>query len=406
MALIEICDTDRSGQAAGRAWTLGVVLAVALGFIMAMLDVTVVNVTLGDVQREFDSPLSTLVWIVDAYTLTFASLLLLGGSLADWLGAKRAYISGLAIFVMASGFCGVSTSTSYLILARLLQGCGAAFFLPSSLTLLTQSFPDAATRTRMVGVWGAFIGAAAGSGPFVGGLVIHQFGWRSIFYLNLPIGVFGVILTAMLLRPSRPNPRPFDFTSHLLIMGALSGISFTLIEGPPFGWFASRGIVLSALAAASAVTLFVLRERAAQHPVIPRALFHNGPFWTLNGAGFLLSFVLFGEIFVVSLLLEKARGASAFMTGIQMLPIMGVFAFVNYFAGRLGALWSGRRIMSVGFGVAAFGAASTMSLGGAAPYSLLAITLALWQRRTRICRPHKSLRPSPSNMETLRGSSS
>ena len=127
-----------------RLWKVGVVFAIALGFIMAMLDVTVVNVALADVQREFSSPLSKLVWIVDAYALTFASLLLLGGSLADWIGAKRAYISGLAVFVCASALCGFATSTAFLIIARLLQGIGAAFFLSSSLRLLTQSFPDAA----------------------------------------------------------------------------------------------------------------------------------------------------------------------------------------------------------------------------------------------------------------------
>jgi MFS transporter, DHA2 family, methylenomycin A resistance protein len=377
MNLTETTPTHPPGQAVSNVWTIGIVLAVALGFIMAMLDVTVVNVALGDIQREFASPLSTLVWIVDAYTLTFASLLLLGGSFADWWGAKRAYIGGLLIFVSASALCGVSTSTGFLIAARLLQGCGAAAFLPSSLTLLTQSFPDTAMRTRMVGVWGAFIGAAAGSGPFVGGLLIHHFGWRSIFYLNLPVGALGVCLTAILLRPSQPSPRPFDIVSHLLMMAGLSSISFTLIEGPVFGWFMSRAIVLSTLGAVSAITLFSLRERTTPHPVIPHALLHNGPFWILNGVGFLLSFVIFGEIFVVSLLLEKARGASAYQTGIQMLPIMGVFAFVNYFAGRFAAVWGTKRIMTLGYGVAALGAVSTMIVGGSAGYWQLAITFAI-----------------------------
>lgn len=153
-----------------RLWKVGVIFAVALGSVTAMLEVSVVNVALGDIQREFTSPLSTLVWIVDAYALTFASLLLLGGSLADRIGAKRAYISGLVIFELASALCGLAASTSVLIVARLPQGVGAAFFLPSSLTLLTLSFPDPATRTRMIGVYGTFVGAAAGSGPFIGGL--------------------------------------------------------------------------------------------------------------------------------------------------------------------------------------------------------------------------------------------
>ncbi|GGF35883.1 methylenomycin A resistance protein [Aliidongia dinghuensis] len=360
-----------------RLWKVGVIFAVALGFVMAMLDVTVVNVALGDIQREFTSPLSTLVWIIDAYTLTFASLLLLGGSLADRIGAKRTYISGLMIFVLASAVCGLATSASILVVARLLQGVGAAFFLPSSLTLLTQSFPDPVTRTRMIGVYGAFVGAAAGSGPFVGGLVVHELGWRSIFYLNLPIGALGVILTAILLRPSKPKPRPFDVASHLLLMGALSGVSFTLIEGHSLGWFASRTIVFSVLVALASITLFAVRERLASHPVIPHALLHNRRFWTFNATGTLMSAVLFGEIFVVTLFLEKARGASAFMAGIQMLPIMGVFAFVNYYAGRISSVWSNRRIMIVGYGTAALGAASTILVGGAAPYWLLALTLGI-----------------------------
>ena len=351
-----------------RAPKLAVVLAISLGFIMAILDVTVVNVALGDIQHEFGSALPTLVWIIDAYTLTFASLLMLGGSLADWLGAKQAYALGLLIFVFASALCGGATSTNMLIIARLLQGCSAAFFVPSSLTLLTESFPDRATRTKMVGVWGAFIGAAAGAGPFIGGLLVHQFGWRSIFYLNLPIGALGVLLTAILLRPSQRSRRPFDLVSHLLIVGTLSGLSYTLIEGPSLGWFASRSIVLSTFTLVSTGALFLLRERTARHPVIPIELLHNRPFWALNGVGSLISFVLFGEIFVVSLFLEKDRGASAFWTGVEMLPIMGVFAFMNYFSGHLAARWGGRRIMTIGFSIGAFGAVTAALLGSSVPY--------------------------------------
>jgi DHA2 family methylenomycin A resistance protein-like MFS transporter len=229
----------------------------------------------------------------------------------------------------------------------------------------------------MIGVYGAFVGAAAGSGPFVGGLIVHELGWRAIFFLNLPIGVVGVILTAVLLRPSRPTHRPFDIVSHLLLMSALSGVSFTLIEGHSLGWFGSRAIVLSVLLALASIALFALRERVASHPVVPRILLHNPRFWTFNATGTLMSAVLFGEIFVVTLFLEKARGASAFAAGIQMLPIMGVFAFVNYYAGRVSSVWSNRRIMIAGYGTAALGAAATVLVGGAAPYWLLALTLGI-----------------------------
>ena len=367
----------RFGRSPSPMWTLGVVLAVSLGFVMAMLDVTVVNVALGDIQNEFGASLSALVWVVDAYTLTFAALLLLGGSLADWLGAKRAYMAGLLLFICASAFCGLASSTTMLIVARLLQGCGAALFMPSSLTLLTESFPDRATRAKMLGIWGAFVGAAAGAGPFIGGVLIHQFGWRSIFYLNLPIGALGVVLTALLLRPSSRNPRPFDFISHLLIMAALSGLSFALIEGPVLGWFASPQITISACVSAAALALVVVRERLAAHPVIPREMIRNGPVWLLNGMGFLVNFVIFGEIFVVSLFLEKARGTSALMTGVEMLPIMGIVSLSNYGSGFLAGSWGGRRIMMVGNAVGVLGALAAMLLGGGAPYGLLVIAIAI-----------------------------
>ena len=322
---------DRRGAAAAsveecaprptRAWTFCVILAVSLGFVMAMLDVTVVNVALGSIQHEFRAPLSELVWVIDAYTLTFAALLLLGGALADRLGAKRAYMIGLAWFVAASAFCGAASSGPMLIAARLLQGVGAAFFMPSSLSLLTESFPDRATRTKLLGIWGAIVGAAAGAGPFVGGLLVYNFGWRSIFYLNLPIGILGVILTSLFLRPSLRKTGVFDLASHGFIMLALAGLSFVLIEGPTFGWF-SNWIVTAAAITAIAFFLIVMRERSAAHPVIPRSLAGNAPFWALNGMGFLVNFVIFGEVFLVSLYLQKAHGTSALVTGMDMLPIM------------------------------------------------------------------------------------
>lgn len=361
----------------GRNWTLGVIVAVALGFVMAMLDATVVNVALEDIRRDFGAPLPDLVWIVDAYTLSFAALLLLGGSLADWAGAKRAYIGGLVVFVSASTLCGLAGSTGMLIAARFLQGCGAALFMPSSLSLLTQSFPDRKTRTRLLGVWGALVGAAAGSGPFIGGVLISQLGWRSIFYLNLPIGALGVLLTAVLVRPSARALRPFDFISHVLIVVALAGLSFTLIQGPVLSWFSSRPITVSTIAAAAALLLFILRQQRGAHPVIPHALLRNAPFLALNGMGFLVNFVIFGEIFVVSLFLQQARGASALRTGIEMLPIMGVISFMNFCSGHFAASWGGRRVMMVGNATATIGAAIVVFLGGGSPYWVLAVAIAI-----------------------------
>jgi len=359
-----------------RAWTIGVVLAVSLGFVMAMLDVTVVNVALGSIQQEFHAPLSELVWVIDAYTLTFAALLLLGGALANRLGAKRTYMIGLAWFVAASVFCGIASSGVMLIAARLLQGIGAAFFMPSSLSLLTESFPDRVTRTKLLGIWGAIVGIAAGSGPFVGGLLVYNFGWRSIFYLNLPIGILGIILTSLFLRPSLRKADVFDLASHAFIMVALAALSFVLIEGPTFGWF-SKWILASAAIAALAFLMILMRERSAAHPVIPHTLAHNAPFWALNGMGFLVNFVIFGEVFLVSLYLQKAHGASALLTGIDMLPIMGMFSILNVSSGYLSNRWGERHVMLIGLSCAIVGTSFAVLIGGGVPYWMLIAPIAL-----------------------------
>jgi DHA2 family methylenomycin A resistance protein-like MFS transporter len=343
---------------------------------MAMFDVTVVNVALGSIQREFGAPLSELVWVIDAYTLTFAALLLFGGALADRLGAKRTYMIGLVWFVVASMFCAAASSGPILVAARLLQGIGAAFFMPSSLSLLTESFPDRVTRTKLLGIWGAIVGAAAGAGPFVGGLLVYNFGWRSIFYLNVPIGILGVILTSLFLRPSLRKNGGFDLASHAFIILSLAGLSFVLIEGPTFGWL-SHWIVTVAAITAMGFCLIVIRERGAAHPVIPRSLAGNAPFWALNGMGFLVNFVMFGEVFLMSLYLQKAHGASALVTGVDLLPVMCMFSLFNVGSGFLSNRWGGRRVMLVGLSCAVTGTSFVVLLGGGVSYWLLVFPIAL-----------------------------
>ena len=362
---------------ASRPMTYGIVIAVALGNVMAMLDVTVVNVALDNIQADFGTNLNALVWIVDSYTLTFAALLLLGGSLADRFGAKDAYIVGLLCFIAASAMCGLSPNVIALIIARLLQGCGAALFMPSSLSLLSQSFPDRRTRAKMVGIWGAIVGTSVGAGPVVGGFLVHACGWRSIFFLNLPIGAIGVLLTAMLLNRSPLREVPFDLLSHALIVASLSGFSVLLIEGPVLSWFASPLVSTSTAIGCAAALLFVLRERLAAHCVIPRPLARSRAFWALNGMGFLVNFMLFGEIFIISLFLEKAKGESALATGLKMLPIMAVISIMNIVSGRMAARWSGRAIIMLGSAASAAGATIALMLGGDTSLWLLMPAIAV-----------------------------
>jgi DHA2 family methylenomycin A resistance protein-like MFS transporter len=376
---MDVTDSDTASPThprASRVWTALVIFAVSLGFVMAMLDVTVVNVALAEIHAEFHTPLSALVWIIDAYTLTFAALLLLGGALADRIGAKPTYMVGLIWFIVASALCGSARSGTFLIYARLLQGAGAALFMPSSLSLLTESFPDKATRTRLLGLWGAIIATAAGAGPMVGGVLVSQFGWRSIFYLNLPIGILGAILTLLVLRRSPRKRHPFDFPTHGLIMATLAGLSFVMIEGPALGWLSPK-IIAAALAAVAAVAGVVLRERTARHPVIPQALARNIRFWALNGMGFMVNVVMFGEIFVISLFLQKAQGASALATGLEMFPMMCLLSVMNVMSGFLAVRWNIQTVIVLGLGGAAAGAAVTAVFGGHGGFWLLASSVGL-----------------------------
>jgi MFS transporter, DHA2 family, methylenomycin A resistance protein len=362
-------------QASTRRTAL-VLLAVSLGFVMAMLDVTVVNVALGDIQRTFDAPLSSLVWIIDAYTLTFAAWLLLGGAIADRIGAKRAYMLGLVWFIASSALCAVAPSGNFLIVARLLQGIGAALFMPASLSLLTEAFPDSKTRARMLGIWGAIIATAAGSGPMVGGVLVSAFGWRSIFYVNLPIGVVGAILTAIVLRPSPIKQHPFDLPSHALLMIALSGASFAMIEGPALGW-GSWPITVSAVVALVAIGLVLYRESRAAHPVIPDTLSRNRRFWILNGMGFIVNFVMFGQIFAISFYLQKGLGGSALITGLRMLPMMSVLSVTNLLSGFLVVRRGVRAVIFIGLGACCVGTALVGVTGAQTSFWMLALFVAI-----------------------------
>jgi DHA2 family methylenomycin A resistance protein-like MFS transporter len=342
---------------------------------MAMLDVTVVNVALSEIQRDFDVRLASLVWVVDSYTLTFAALLLIGGSFADRLGARRVYVIGLALFMCASALCGAAGSDATLIAARLAQGGGAALFVPSSLSLLIESFEDRHVRAKVVGIWSAIVSVALASGPLVGGLLVHRFGWRGIFYVNLPVGLIGIALALVFLSPSPRKEHALDMPSHVLVMVALAALSFVLIEGPGFGWL-SPVIIGAALLVPLALALTIFRERRTVTPVIPPGLARNGTFWALNAIGSCANVVVFGEIFVLSLFLQKVEGETALGAGIRMLPVMAVFAVANFWSGHLSARVGGRRLMLGGFACAGFAALVTTVLGARLPYGWLIVPIA------------------------------
>ncbi|CAN7448320.1 MFS transporter [Pseudoduganella sp. LjRoot289] len=311
-------------------------LTLAIGFVMAMVDLTAVNTALSDIGRDLAVPVSGLVWVVDGYTLTFAALLLAGGALGDKLGARTAYIAGLAVFMLGSVLCAIAPGGAALTAARLLQGSGAALFLPNSLSLLTHTFEDDRVRARMVGTWSAMVGASSAAGPLAGGMLVHEFGWRSVFWVNVPLGLLGVFLAYRLIPAVKPQPRPLSLVSHGLGVLALAGLSFVLIEGPVLGW-ASLPLLAALGATLLLAAVLVRRERRAVHPILPRALLGNASFAAASATGFLINMSVFGQLFLLSLYVQQAGGADALHTGYTLLPMMAAFTIGNFSSGRISA---------------------------------------------------------------------
>src|SRR4051794_1182363 len=211
-------------------------LALALGYFMVILDVTVVNVALARIGHGLEAGTTALQWVVDGYTLVFAALLISGGALSDRLGARRVLLAGLALFVAASAACGLAPSAPVLVAARVAQGVGAALVVPASLALVRAAYADRAARARALGVWGGIAGVAAASGPLVGGALVTGIGWRSVFFVNVPVGLGAIAL--VLRRAPAPAPRAATLDLPAQVTGAivLAALTFALIEAGARGW--------------------------------------------------------------------------------------------------------------------------------------------------------------------------
>lgn len=303
---------------------------------MVSLDATIVNVALPTLGRELGAALTQLQWVVDGYTLMFAAFQFLGGSLSDRLGARPAFVTGLALFMLASLGCGLSSSPGVLVAARFVQGAGAALQLPASLALVRHSYPGSAARTRALGVWAAAGGAAVAAGPVLGGLLLLWLGWRSLFLVNLVIGAAGLLATTWT-DPGRPGrARRLDLPGQAAVTLALCGLIFVLIEGGSLGW--TSPLVPAALAVALIAGWFFVRwERRTSEPMMPMRLFEHPVFASAGVAGFVQNFAYYGIVFVLSLFLQNEKGASALATGLTFLPMSLAAMTANLLGGRLTA---------------------------------------------------------------------
>ena len=309
MALIS---TTANPVATDRRFVLGM-LATCLGFLLVQLDVTIVNVALATMGAELRAEISTLQWVVDAYAIGFASLLLSAGAFGDRIGSRRVLAAGFALFIAASTGCGLAPNAGILIAARVLQGAGAALMVPSSLALLSHACGhDQKLRGHAVAWWTAAGSVGLAAGPIAGGLLIHAFGWRSIFFVNMPLGLLAIWLTLRFVEETRRRRcarRGFDVAGQVLGIVTLAALTGAVIEAGENGALAPlvSGCIALAVAAGAG---FILTERRGAHPMLPLGLFNNRRFSSTMLIGLVINFVLYGAFFVLSLYFQHARGYS------------------------------------------------------------------------------------------------
>ena len=312
-------------------WTLA---AVAFGLFMIMLDNTVVNVALPSMQRSLHLKVSELEWVVAGYALTFGAFMLTGGKLADMFGRRRMFVAGLAIFTLSSLACGLAGSATVLIAARVIQGLGAALMNPATLSIITVTFPPR-QRGTAIGIWAGVSALALAIGPLVGGLITEHINWNWIFFINLPIGVIGILAAFAFIDESRDNSaeqRP-DVGGLATSALGLFALSYALIEANNYGWGSTRILVAFAAAAASLVA-FVLLEAHQRLPMLDLSLFRNRTFAGANTVMLLVALAMFGVFFYVSLYMQQVLGFSPVEAGASFLPMTVLIILIAPLAGR------------------------------------------------------------------------
>jgi EmrB/QacA subfamily drug resistance transporter len=336
---------------------------------MVTLDAVIVNVALPDIRRELAGGISGLQWVVDGYTLMFAALLLSAGSLADRVGARRAFGAGMVVFVAASVACGLAPSLGVLVAARLVQGCAAAAMMPSSIALISHAYPDPARRARAVALWSMGGVAASTSGPVLGGL-LTLVSWRLIFFVNVPAGLAALLLLARSPR-SPSHGAPFDWVGQVVAVLAMGGLTYGAIETGAAGITAPRVLAAFAVAVAAGAAFAVLQARG-RHPMLPLDLFRSRTVRLTVIAGFAFMVGYYGLPFVMSLYLQELRGLSALGTGIAFLPMMLIGALLTPFTAQLAGRFGARALIITGLACMTAGLVVISVLPGSAPVAVLA----------------------------------
>jgi EmrB/QacA subfamily drug resistance transporter len=312
------------------------VLAVCcLSVLLVSLDTTILNVALPAIQEDLHCSVSGLQWTLDAYTIVLASLLILAGSTADRVGRRRVFLLGLVLFTGGSALCSLAPSLDWLIAFRMAQAVGGCMLTPVAMAILANVFPQPRERARAIGVWGGVVGISMAAGPILGGVLVQTAGWRSVFWLNVPIGLAALLLAARFVPESRaPRPRRLDPVGQLLVIAALGTLTYAIIEAPGRGW-TSPVIVACLLSAAVASIALVPYETRREDPLIDPRLFRSAPFSGATVMAVCAFTALGGFLFANTLYLQQVLGLSALDTGVRLLPMAVLSLICPPLAGRI-----------------------------------------------------------------------
>jgi EmrB/QacA subfamily drug resistance transporter len=360
-------DRVRVRPAPANRWATLAVLCLSL--LVIVVDTTIVNVALPTLARQLHATTSGLQWIVDGYTLAFASLLLLAGALADRFGRHRALAAGLAAFAIASLIAALTRTTSELIAARAAMGVAAAFIMPATLSVLTSVFTDRAERARAIGLWAAVSGLGVAIGPVAGGWLLAHFSWDSIFLVNLPIAGVALAAGRWLVPASRaPVPRRLDLAGAALSVTAFAALTYTLIQAPADGW-TSVATIARAAAAAGLLAAFVAWEARSSAPMLPLALFRDRAFAGAAAAIMLLFFALTGGVFLLTQIYQFVLGYSPLAAGVRTLPSAALLAVASPAGARIARRFGTRVPVVAGLTLMTGGLALFATATAAATYS-------------------------------------
>jgi EmrB/QacA subfamily drug resistance transporter len=314
---------------------VSVLLICSMSLLIVGLDVTIVNVALPSIGRDFGASVSGLQWTVDAYTLVLASLLMLSGSTADRIGRKRTFVIGLVVFSAGSLLCSLAPDLTLLVVFRMIQAVGGSMLNPVAMSIITNTFTDPKERAQAVGVWAAVVGVSMALGPVVGGLLVGSVGWRSIFWINLPVGLAAVVLTLRFIPESRaPKPRRVDVVGQALVILLLGSLTFGIIEAPDRGWGSPVIVAAFTLAFAGLVGLILWEGRRAE-PLIDLRFFRSAPFSGAAVIAVAAFAALGGFLFLNTLYLQDVRGLSPLKAGLCTLPMAVMTMLLPPISGRI-----------------------------------------------------------------------